>query len=257
MYGMALTDRRQRVPPLWSAAAELRGACVAALDGPAAAMSASLRFGPAFAVVASGVDAAGAAAPPKISHGGWSDDGDAETLVFHAGGDVVQDGEEESRQKQQRQHVGTLTLRRGVPERAMSLRVEEGREVVDARAYTEGRVLVLTQPAGGDDAAPGAAAASAAMIDPSELPGGGEGASVEAGGGTVARPRPPPGCVPEAGVLDASAARARRLPGLVATAPLAVGPAKGLAAVLVGSRRIVLLDLEEDECDEDDDEEEE
>jgi anaphase-promoting complex subunit 4 len=95
------------------------------------------------------------------------------------------------------------------------------------------------------------------MIDPSELPGGGEGASVEAGGGTVARPRPPPGCVPEAGVLDASAARARRLPGLVATAPLAVGPAKGLAAVLVGSRRIVLLDLEEDECDEDDDEEEE
>jgi anaphase-promoting complex subunit 4 len=58
-------------------------------------------------------------------------------------------------------------------------------------------------------------------------------------------------------VLDASAARARRLPGLVATAPLAVGPAKGLAAVLVGSRRIVLLDLEEDECDEDDDEEEE
>ena len=44
---------------------------------------------------------------------------------------------------------------------------------------------------------------------------------------------------------------------MVATAPLAVGPAKGLAAVLVGSRRIVLLDLEEDECDEDDEEEEE
>ena len=31
----------------------------------------------------------------------------------------------------------------------------------------------------------------------------------------------------------------------------AVGRQKGLAAVLVGQKRIVLLDLEEDECDED------
>jgi len=46
-------------------------------------------------------------------------------------------------------------------------------------------------------------------------------------------------------------ARRRSLPGTVATAPLAVGRQKGLAAVLVGQKRIVLLDLEEDECDED------
>ena len=32
--------------------------------------------------------------------------------------------------------------------------------------------------------------------------------------------------------------------------------APGLAAVLVGSRRIALLDLEEDECDEDDSDDE-
>ena len=51
--------------------------------------------------------------------------------------------------------------------------------------------------------------------------------------------------------------RRRSLPGLKATPPLAVGTAKGLAAVLVGSRRIVLLDLEEDECDEDDESEDE
>ena len=144
------------MPPLWSAAAELRGACVAALDGPAAAMSASLRFGPAFAVVASGVDAAGAAAPPKMSHGGWSDDGDAETLVFHAGGDVpavpgaaaaaaaADDDDDESRRR--RPHVGVLTLRRGVPERAMSLRVDKGRDVVDARAYTEARSSITLVP---------------------------------------------------------------------------------------------------------------
>jgi anaphase-promoting complex subunit 4 len=53
------------------------------------------------------------------------------------------------------------------------------------------------------------------------------------------------------------ALRRRTLPGLEATAPLGVGPRKGLAAVLVGSRRIVLLDLEEDECDEDDSDEDE
>ena len=49
--------------------------------------------------------------------------------------------------------------------------------------------------------------------------------------------------------------RWRSLPGLVAAAPLAVGRAKGLAAVLVGSRRAVLLDLEEDENEESDEEE--
>jgi anaphase-promoting complex subunit 4 len=50
----------------------------------------------------------------------------------------------------------------------------------------------------------------------------------------------------------AAGTRYRSLPGTIATPPLAVGRAKGLAAVLVGQKRIVLLDLEEDECDEDD-----
>ena len=54
------------------------------------------------------------------------------------------------------------------------------------------------------------------------------------------------------GVAGAAGTRYRSLPGTIATPPLAVGRAKGLAAVLVGQKRIVLLDLEEDECDEDD-----
>ena len=72
-----------------------------------------------------------------------------------------------------------------------------------------------------------------------------------------AAPTESPGCVPARGVLRMTAggggggARRRSLPGTVATAPLAVGRQKGLAAVLVGQKRIVLLDLEEDECDED------
>ena len=55
----------------------------------------------------------------------------------------------------------------------------------------------------------------------------------------------------DAGGRRGARARRRSLPGMVATAPLAVGRQKGLAAVLVGQKRIVLLDLEEDECDED------
>ena len=111
------------------------------------------------------------------------------------------------------------------------------------------------------------------MLDPAELGGADAFKRVDAGGMRgAAASKPPPGCVPPEGVVDvpdpsASAAAAaagggggagprwRSLPGLVAAAPLAVGRAKGLAAVLVGSRRAVLLDLEEDENEESDEEE--
>jgi anaphase-promoting complex subunit 4 len=94
-------------------------------------------------------------------------------------------------------------------------------------------------------------------------------------GATLEHASAPPGCAPASSVAsvsfgtgasdgvvdmadeDAAPPRRRALPGLEATAPLAVGPSKGLAAVLVGSRRIALLDLEEDECDEDDSDEDE
>ena len=113
--------------------------------------------------------------------------------------------------------------------------------------------------------------ASVVMVDPSELPGANgyvalavDGGGGGGGGGTAA---PSLGCVPASGVTRIPAdagggagrdegVRYRSLPGLEATPPLAVGPSKGLAAVLVGSRRIVLLDLEEDECDEEDSDEE-
>ena len=45
-------------------------------------------------------------------------------------------------------HVGML-LPRGVPESALALEAPPGHVVVDAAAYTEGRCLVLLQPAGG------------------------------------------------------------------------------------------------------------
>ena len=93
-------------------------------------------------------------------------------------------------------------------------------------------------------------------------------------GATLEHASGPPGCAPASSVAsvsfgtgssdgvvdmadeDAAPPRRRALPGLEATAPLAVGRSKGLAAVLVGSRRIALLDLEEDECDEDDSDDE-
>jgi hypothetical protein len=191
-----------------------------------------------------------------------------------------------------------------------------GQEVVDAAVYTDGRVLVLLQPAGAGGKGGGGSSgggevglyklnpvetyswkatwfqplslsgdllvskfaftfklyryseggeggdqpASVVMVDPSELPGASGYVAVAVHGTAAA---PPLGCVPSSGVTHVPPASAegggredgvryRSLPGLEATPPLAVGPSKGLAAVLVGSRRIVLLDLEEDECDEED-----
>ena len=67
---------------------------------------------------------------PRVSHGGWSPDGESETLCFHAGG----------------AHVGMLRLMAGVPESALSLEAPQGHVVADAAAYTEGRCLLLLQP---------------------------------------------------------------------------------------------------------------
>ena len=303
-------EEEKHLPPLWRAAAAFRGACASALEGPAAAVSASFAWRRAFAVVAAGADAGGAAMAPRATHGGfadWSvldaregedDDGERsedgerrassafETVVFHAGAASVAG----------RHSVGLLALRDGVPEKALAIELPEGQEIVDAAAYTKGRVLALCQPAGGARADPsrGLGAASVVMLDPREATRGG--ASAAAGafgfvalarrddrdddvdareGATLEPASAPPGCAPASSVAsaafggsasgterdddamdatheDAAPPRRRMLPGLEATAPLAVGPSKGLAAVLVGSRRIALLDLEEDECDEDD-----
>jgi len=115
--------------------------------------------------------------------------------------------------------------------------------------------------------------ASVVMVDPAALAGargyapvvlemGSAGGEANADAPPPPPPPPPPGCVPSSGVHAVpengesagrdTGVRYRSLPGLEATLPLAVGPSKGLAAVLVGSRRVVLLDLEEDECDEED-----
>ena len=309
--GFARADEEEKhLPPLWRAAAAFRGACASALEGPAAAVSASFAWRRAFAVVAAGADAGGAAMAPRATHGGfadWSvldaqegedDDGERsedgerrassafETVVFHAGAASVAG----------RHSVGLLALRDGVPEKALAIELPEGQEIVDAAAYTKGRVLALCQPAGGARADPsrGLGAASVVMLDPREATRGG--ASAAAGafgfvalarrddrdddvdareGATLEPASAPPGCAPASSIAsaafggsasgterdddamdatheDAAPPRRRMLPGLEATAPLAVGPSKGLAAVLVGSRRIALLDLEEDECDEDD-----
>ena len=96
-------EKQTALPPLWRAVAELRGACAATLDGPSRAISASLRWSPAFAVVSSGVDGGGARASPRVSHGGWTEDGTRETLCFHAG--AADAGE--------RHAVGILEIRRG------------------------------------------------------------------------------------------------------------------------------------------------
>ena len=307
-------DEEKHLPPLWRAAAAFRGACVAALEGPASAVSASFEWRRAFAVVAAGADAGGAAKAPRATHGGfadWSawdakegeetrhdedeafrDDGSFssafETVVFHAGA-ASADG---------RHSVGLLALRDGVPEKALAMELPEGQEIVDAAAYTNGRVLALCQPAGGAEADPGRGLgpASVVMLDPREATRGDESSSAGGAFGFVALKRDddddddatlepasaPPGCAPSSSVASVSFGgsasgpepprddvvdmaeeellsrpRRRTLPGLQATAPLAVGPSKGLAAVLVGSRRITLLDLEEDECDEDDSDEDE
>ena len=309
--GFARADEEEKhLPPLWRAAAAFRGACASALEGPAAAVSASFAWRRAFAVVAAGADAGGAAMAPRATHGGfadWSvldaqegedDDGERsedgerrassafETVVFHAGAASAAG----------RHSVGLLALRDGVPEKALAIELPEGQEIVDAAAYTKGRVLALCQPAGGARADPsrGLGAASVVMLDPREATRGG--ASAAAGafgfvalarrddrdddvdareGATLEPASAPPGCAPASSIAsaafggsasgterdddamdathgDVAPPRRRMLPGLEATAPLAVGPSKGLAAVLVGSRRIALLDLEEDECDEDD-----
>ena len=309
-------DEEKHLPPLWRAAAAFRGACVSALEGPASAVSASFAWRRAFAVVAAGADAGGAAKAPRATHGGfadWSawdakegeetrhdedeafrDDGSFssafETVVFHAGA-ASADG---------RHSVGLLALRDGVPEKALAMELPEGQEIVDAAAYTNGRVLALCQPAGGADADPsrGLGPASVVMLDPREATRGDESSSAGAFGfvalatrdddddddddATLEPASAPPGCAPSSSVASVSFGgsasgpepprddvvdmaeeellsrpRRRTLPGLQATAPLAVGPSKGLAAVLVGSRRITLLDLEEDECDEDDSDEDE
>ena len=250
-------EKQTALPPLWRAVAELRGACAATLDGPSRAISASLRWSPAFAVVSSGVDGGGARASPRVSHGGWTEDGARETLCFHAG--AADAGE--------RHAVGILEIRRGAPEAALAIAAPAGMEVVDAAPYTDGRVLVLLQPSSatrGAEEGEGDVPAAVVMVDPAALPGA-RGFAAFAAEAAFAAPVPPPGCVPAEGAAEmrergegaaAGGARYRALPGLVATAPLAVGRSKGLAAVLVGSRRIVLLDLEEDEGDEDDSEDE-
>ena len=268
--GADVSSTASPLPPLWRAAAELRGACETALAAPSAAVSASFAWAPAFAIVASGVDASGASIKPRVSHGGWSADGAEETLCFHAGAATPRG----------RHAVGLLALARGKPARALALEAPARYEVVDAAPYTKGRVLVLLQPTEAAAAAGGGGVggdadpepARVVMLDPAELGGADAFKRVDAGGMRgAAASKPPPGCVPPEGVVDvpdpsASAAAAagggggagprwRSLPGLVAAAPLAVGRAKGLAAVLVGSRRAVLLDLEEDENEESDEEE--
>ena len=289
--GFAEAGEDKILPPLWRAAAELRGACATVLEGPARAVSQSFEWRRAFAVVSAGVDASGACVAPKASHGGFGnwdggsgdnddDEGETysksdskyETVCFHAGASTPGG----------RHVVGVLGFHNGVPEKALAVEVPAGQEVVDAVAYTKGRVLALCQPAGGATfGANGAAGgpASVVMLDTRSGRGGGSGGFVALEGqGTLqasgrAAP-PPPGCAPASSIVsvsfqpgDADATgdgaaperppRRRTLPGLEATAPLAVGTRKGLAAVLVGTRRIVLLDLEEDESDEDESDEDE
>jgi hypothetical protein len=199
-------DEEKHLPPLWRAAAAFRGACVSALEGPASAVSASFAWRRAFAVVAAGADAGGAAKAPRATHGGfanWSawdaregeetrhdedeefQDGSFssafETVVFHAGA-ASADG---------RHSVGLLALRDGVPEKALAMELPEGQEIVDAAAYTNGRVLALCQPAGGADADPsrGLGPASVVMLDPREATRGDKSSSAAGAFGFVALAR--------------------------------------------------------------------
>lgn len=66
-----------KLPLLWSAAGELKGACLTALDAPAAAVSSSFEWGASFPVVSAGTDSRGTrgAVAPRVSHGGWSEAG--------------------------------------------------------------------------------------------------------------------------------------------------------------------------------------
>ena len=65
-----------KLPLLWRAARELKGACLTALDAPAAAVSRSFRWSRAFPLVSAGVDAQGNhTVAPRVSHGGGGEDG--------------------------------------------------------------------------------------------------------------------------------------------------------------------------------------
>ena len=205
-------EKQTALPPLWRAVAELRGACAATLDGPSRAISASLRWSPAFAVVSSGVDGGGARASPRVSHGGWTEDGARETLCFHAG--AADAGE--------RHAVGILEIRRGAPEAALAIAAPAGMEVVDAAPYTDGRVLVLLQPSSatrGAEEGEGDVPAAVVMVDPAALPGA-RGFAAFAAEAAFAAPVPPPGCVPAEGAAEMRerGARARRRGGEVSRA---------------------------------------
>ena len=96
---------------LWAACARLKGSCAQLLEAPRDAMSRSLVWDRAFPIVRSGSGSgSGSVEPPflpRVTHGGWSDDGESETLVFHAGVGSS--------------HVGMLRLLGGVPESALAL----------------------------------------------------------------------------------------------------------------------------------------
>ena len=189
---------------LWAACARLKGSCAQLLEAPRDAMSRSLVWDRAFPIVRSGSGSGSgsversSAGPgsfrPRVTHGGWSDDGESETLVFHAGVGSS--------------HVGMLRLLGGVPESALALEAPPGHVVVDAAAYTEGRCLVLLQPAGtGGGAAGGEGdqAASVVMADPRALAARGGGVGCDGGYALVdadalgASPVVSPGCAPARG----------------------------------------------------------
>ena len=141
-----------------------------------------------------------------------------ETVVFHAG----------AANSAGRHSVGLLALRDGVPEKALAMELPEGQEIVDAAAYTKGRVLALCQPAGGANADPtrGLGPASVVMLDPRSaaregaFPAGAFGlvalARKDDGdddadaqkkkkkGATLERASGPPGCAPASSVASVS-----------------------------------------------------
>ena len=148
----------------------------------------------AFAVVSSGVTEAARAPSPRVSHGGWTEDGARETLCFHAG--AADAGE--------RHAVGILEIRRGAPEAALAIAAPAGMEVVDAAPYTDGRVLVLLQPSSatrGAEEGEGDVPAAVVMVDPAALPGA-RGFAAFAAEAAAAAPVPPPGCVPAEGAAE-------------------------------------------------------
>jgi len=114
----------------------------------------------------------GAAAAPRVSHGGWSDNGEVESLCFHAG--AAPAGHAEGTLASSRHTVGLVRLRRGEPQAALALAAPAGQEVVDAAVYTDGRLLLLLQPAAGSGGGGGG--------------GGGGGEGIEVGPGTYCSP---------------------------------------------------------------------